>query len=135
MARPSSSDGSQRVVKLCDFGFAVRCGADEKLKAGCGTPLYMAPELVKSVPHRGFPLDVWAFGCVAYEMLHARPAFCGDTLAMLQGRIRRASHAPIRRDGARALSPRARWIVSSTLVVDASARPTAAALVEHLQGE
>jgi serine/threonine protein kinase len=34
-------------IKLIDFGFSVMCDKDAKLQINCGTPAFMAPEIVK----------------------------------------------------------------------------------------
>ena len=60
---------------LVDFGLAGR-----KLRPGCGTAEYGAPEiwgLLGEGPHRASPADVYAFACVAYEVLTARTLFQG----------------------------------------------------------
>ena len=51
-----------------------------------GTPAYMSPEQVRG---RGVDkrCDIWAFGCVLYEMLTGRPAFARETLADVIGAI------------------------------------------------
>ena len=41
------TDGSLSSVKLCDFGFAIRCG-ERRLRTVCGSPQYMAPELTRA---------------------------------------------------------------------------------------
>ena len=84
------------VVKVLDFGLAkAYAGAGEgpdpsqsptvtatSASAGAllGTPAYMSPEQArgKAIDKR---TDIWAFGCVLYELLTARPAFPGETLS------------------------------------------------------
>jgi len=78
-------------VKVLDFGLAKAFtgdGAQDLSQAPTlseegrvlGTPLYMSPEQV-----RGLPVDkrtdIWAFGCVFYEMLTRRTPFEGQTLS------------------------------------------------------
>lgn len=41
------------MIKLIDFGFAAFCSDKEKLKIFCGTPSYMAPELVRKAEYDG----------------------------------------------------------------------------------
>ena len=49
-----------KTVKLIDFGFSIKTDPDQKLTVFCGTPSYMAPEIVSKKPHLGKPADVWA---------------------------------------------------------------------------
>jgi len=78
-------------VKLIDFGIArlLADGAREAdsgddtspdNEAAIGTPGYMAPEQVRGLP-AGPPADLFALGCILYEMLAGRPAFAGRTAA------------------------------------------------------
>jgi hypothetical protein len=77
-------------VKLVDFGLAktTRTRAALSESAGAitspgvllGTARYMSPEQVKG-EHVDMRSDVWAFGCVLYEMLTARPAFSGRSVS------------------------------------------------------
>jgi serine/threonine protein kinase len=60
-------------IKLVDFGLAKR------VKSGitwtlCGTPDYMAPEIVNNKGH-GCPVDWWALGTIIYEMIDGYPPF------------------------------------------------------------
>jgi serine/threonine protein kinase/Tol biopolymer transport system component len=89
------------VVKILDFGLAKAVGSDatapdlssaplagDGRRAGAviGTAAYMSPEQA-----RGLPVDkrtdIWAFGCVLYEMLTGRVAFAGDTISDSIARI------------------------------------------------
>jgi serine/threonine protein kinase/Tol biopolymer transport system component len=82
-------------VKVLDFGLAkvwdgapqLDLSASPRLTATnlgapivLGTPAYMSPEQARgqSLDRRA---DIWAFGCVLYEMLTGRPAFAGDTFS------------------------------------------------------
>ena len=51
-----------RNAKLIDFGFSVQCKDPKRLKVFCGTPSYMAPEIVNRVEYRGKPVDMWSLG-------------------------------------------------------------------------
>eukprot|EP00966_Prymnesium_polylepis_P023407 538870-Prymnesium_polylepis.1 len=81
-------DSSLVRVKLCDFGFAIRCG-ERRLRTVCGSPQYMAPELSRREPYHGPPVDVWALCAVVYEMLHGKAAFRGSSMEQLGIRIMR----------------------------------------------
>jgi TolB-like protein len=82
-------------IKVLDFGLAKSFGGDGELDLSnaptltangtvegriLGTPAYMSPEQArgKVVDKR---TDIWAFGCVLYELLTGRQAFQGDTLS------------------------------------------------------
>lgn len=56
-------------VKLIDFGFSTRISNDRKVKIFCGTPSYMAPEIVEKKEYCGPPADVWATGVLLYALL------------------------------------------------------------------
>jgi serine/threonine protein kinase len=64
---------SDMVVKIGDFGLATRRGA-EKSSTLCGTPNYIAPEVLAKKGH-GLEADVWALGCMMYAMLVGTPPF------------------------------------------------------------
>ena len=44
----------------------------------CGTIEYMAPEMVKGLPH-DYKLDIWCLGILLYEMLHGYAPFKGNS--------------------------------------------------------
>ena len=94
-------DRADGTLKLLDFGLATirddgetstdgpaatRSRIDTTTGNVMGTPTYMAPEQVRGevIDTRA---DIWAFGCVLYEMLTAMPVFRGATIADTFGAI------------------------------------------------
>lgn len=68
-------DEPNKKIKIIDFGFSI-CTAT-KLKIFCGTPTYMAPEIVSKVDYCGKKADVWALGIVLYVLLCGKFPFRG----------------------------------------------------------
>lgn len=62
-------------VKVIDFGFA--CEANERHKMYCGTPSYMAPEIVEKKLYFPKPTDIWSLGVVLYKLLTGDYIFGG----------------------------------------------------------
>jgi protein kinase A len=60
-------------IKLVDFGFAKQVDNHETYTL-CGTPEYLAPEVIHSVGH-GLGVDWWALGILIYEFLVGQPPF------------------------------------------------------------
>lgn len=61
-------------VKLADFGFAKKLGRDGRTRTFCGTPGYLAPELLQKRPH-GLPADFWSIGVFLFELLSCKSPF------------------------------------------------------------
>ena len=64
-------------VKVIDFGFATIEQPNTQLKSFCGTPSYMAPEIVLKKPYNGKPADVWALGILLYALVTGKFPFKG----------------------------------------------------------
>jgi serine/threonine protein kinase len=71
---------NEGVVKLIDFGFSTCIPNESKKRLFCGTPSYMAPEIVKKIEYRGPPVDIWATGVLFYVLLSGKFPFRGKSL-------------------------------------------------------
>ena len=79
----SPTPGMGLLFKLADFGQARETRSRPPYTAYVSTRWYRAPEVVLGMTHYNSPVDVWAAGCVAAELLLGRPLFPG-TSAMAQ---------------------------------------------------
>ncbi|XP_054058731.1 cGMP-dependent protein kinase 2 isoform X1 [Rissa tridactyla] len=68
-------------IKLVDFGFAKKIGSGQKTWTFCGTPEYVAPEVILSKGH-DFGVDFWSLGILVYELLTGSPPFSGTDQMM-----------------------------------------------------
>ena len=88
-------------VRLSDFGLAKEAKGDDSLetlstKTFCGTPSYMAPEVLLGTGH-GVPVDWWSLGTLIFEMLSGCPPFYSRNLhamykAILTAELRLGPH-------------------------------------------
>ena len=114
-------------VKLGDFGIAKLLASSEPLTATCiGTPYYMSPELFRGEPY-GKKADVWALGCVLYELTARRRAFESPNLNSLSVRVMRGEHGPLPPSYSTGLHD----LVRSLLSVNPAARPSLSSLLTH----
>jgi serine/threonine protein kinase len=61
-------------VKIIDFGFAQEFDKEIGMNLVLGSPLYMAPELVKKEIYNE-KVDIWALGCITHLMLVGETPF------------------------------------------------------------
>lgn len=70
-------DETKTLAKLIDFGFSTCIPHERKVKIFCGTPSYMAPEIVSKSEYSGPPADIWALGVLLFALLCGKFPFKG----------------------------------------------------------
>ena len=65
-------------IKFVDFGFA-KIMKQSKTKTNCGTPAYIAPEILRGFHDHGREVDVWSLGVLMVEISSGSTPFLADT--------------------------------------------------------
>lgn len=91
-----------------------------------GTPCYLSPELCKDVPYSS-KSDIWALGCLLFEMAALKPAFDAANLVSLFYKIVKGEFAPMPEHCSKDMQDLIRGILQN----DPNERPTAHKLLEH----
>lgn len=74
-------------VKICDFGVSKIIWKGQIVEESCGTPAYLAPEIIKEKGYTGFGVDVWSLGIMVFAMLNVSVPFEGETMEILNSNI------------------------------------------------
>ncbi len=114
-------------VKLGDFGIArVLENTMDKAQTVAGTPYFMSPEVCENKPY-GSESDIWALGCILYEMCTLRHPFEATNLLGLVFKIVTEEPKPI----PSAYSPSLWELVQRMLCKVPGERPSAQQVLEH----
>lgn len=86
--------GPNSTIKLVDFGLAKISRPSAPLKTPCGSPAYVAPEVLERKPY-GPPVDWWSLGVILYILLCAFPPFSDEhsNLKRLYKKIKKGSYS------------------------------------------
>ncbi|RXM34464.1 Serine/threonine-protein kinase 33 [Acipenser ruthenus] len=88
-----SNQGNEMIlnIKVTDFGLAVQkggVGSENMLQATCGTPIYMAPEVINAHDYSQ-QCDIWSIGVIMYMLLCGEPPFMASSEERLFELIRK----------------------------------------------
>jgi len=127
-----TSPREDAMLKLADFGLAQLIQPAEMMHATCGTPSYVAPEVLSKDPKKGYgkEVDMWSIGVILYILLCGFPPFYDEDNAILFNAIRKGDFdfpTPYWDN----VSSAAKDLVSKLLVVDPSHRLTAQQTLNH----
>jgi hypothetical protein len=78
------------IIKLIDFGFAVKADKETYQNLFCGSPSYMAPEIVNKENYIAQYSDIWSLGVLLFSMLYGRFPFKAQTQKELFEKITEA---------------------------------------------
>eukprot|EP00927_Polykrikos_kofoidii_P046898 TRINITY_DN41004_c0_g1_i1.p1 TRINITY_DN41004_c0_g1~~TRINITY_DN41004_c0_g1_i1.p1 ORF type:complete len:748 (+),score=114.04 TRINITY_DN41004_c0_g1_i1:87-2330(+) len=109
-----SNSGNEPVLKIADFGFARALQPQDMAATVCGSPLYMAPEILRHEPY-DTRADLWSVGAILYELVLGRPPFSGANPMQLLANIEKSDRVSF--DGAQApVSSEGQELLGSLLV-------------------
>ncbi|XP_030368223.1 serine/threonine-protein kinase Nek10 isoform X2 [Strigops habroptila] len=111
--------GDKDKVTITDFGLAKQKQENGKLASVVGTILYSCPEVVKSELY-GEKADVWAAGCILYQMATLNPPFYSTNMLSLATKIVGAVYEPVPEG---LYSEKVSFTIKRCLTPDAEARP------------
>ncbi|KAI8818905.1 kinase-like domain-containing protein [Fimicolochytrium jonesii] len=118
-------DGSHN-AKLGDFGLSRLMDGADFAQTYVGTPFYMSPELISESAYNK-KSDIWALGCIIYEMCTLEPPFQARTQTQLAAKIQRGIIEPLPSQFSRELYQ----VMREMLRVKHEMRPCTSALLEH----
>lgn len=80
-------------IKIGDFGVSKCVKKGERMYEQCGTPAYIAPEILKDRGYEGFGADTWSAGVVLYALLYGTVPFKCNDMRSLQKRILKGKYS------------------------------------------
>ncbi|KAK2657765.1 hypothetical protein Ddye_010817 [Dipteronia dyeriana] len=97
-----TTDDNNAVLKIADFGFARSLQPRGLAETLCGSPLYMAPEIMQLQKYDA-KADLWSVGTILFQLVTGRTPFTGNNQIQLLQNIMRSTelHFPL---GAKVLS-------------------------------
>ena len=117
---------NEKGVKLCDFGVSKIISKHQFIKEQCGTPAYIAPEIIADEGYEGFFADIWSLGVVLYAMLCGTVPFKASNMKELHVLIKKGDYKfPV------SLSEEAKDLVKKMLILNPADRVSIPEILSH----
>ncbi|PQK16409.1 hypothetical protein BB8028_0006g07290 [Beauveria bassiana] len=110
--------GEDNSVKLGDFGLSKMIKSQDFASTYVGTPFYMSPEICAAEKYT-LKSDIWALGCIIYELCAKEPPFNAKTHYQLVQKIKEGKVAPL----PEIYSPELNRVIRDCLKVNPDRRP------------
>jgi len=125
-----ASPAEDAAIKVADFGLARVVSGKDMMKTACGTPGYVAPEILKNQGYDSGAVDVWSAGVILYILLCGFPPFYEEELPALFDQILHGRYdfpSPWWDN----ISTGAKKLVKEMLTINPKTRITAAQVQQH----
>lgn len=116
-------------IKIGDFGLAALLkDPEERKKTMCGTPNYIAPEILYEGNGNGhsFEVDIWSVGVILYTLLSGKPPFQTSSVPAIYEKIRKNDYTI-----PEYVHPDAADLIRSILTPNPSERPSLVEIMNH----
>jgi serine/threonine protein kinase len=117
-------------IKVADFGLARLVSGKDLMKTACGTPGYVAPEILKNKGYDSGAVDLWSVGVILYILLCGFPPFYEEELPALFDQILHARY-DFPSPWWDSIGKEAKDLVTKLLELDPQKRLTAKQVMEH----
>ena len=116
-------------IKVGDFGLATKLEFDgERKRTVCGTPNYIAPEILEGKTGHSFEVDIWSLGVIIYTLIIGKPPFETNNVKETYKRIK-GCHYSFPENAV--ISEPAKDLIQSILVLEPNKRPKLEDILQH----
>ena len=116
-------------IKVGDFGLATKLEFDgERKRTVCGTPNYIAPEILEGKTGHSYEVDIWSLGVIIYTLIIGKPPFETNNVKETYKRIKMGNYSFPENA---VISEPAKDLIQSILVLDPHKRPKLDEILSH----
>ncbi|KAK7088732.1 serine/threonine-protein kinase Chk2-like [Littorina saxatilis] len=128
-----SSDADETLIKVTDFGLSKFIDAGSIMKTFCGTPTYLAPEILLTAGSGAYTMaiDCWSLGVILFIILSGYPPFSDDRTDMDLPKQIMGGHFSFPKQYWKDVSDDAQDLIKKLMTVDPKKRITLADALNH----